>query len=100
MGTKKNGYGEVIPYAVNPEIFVTYELPFNTQIIKPGDKIRFRNMRGIFIFVRLAHNVRLDSTWIDCIDSKTRGTRSFHVGKLKSVVRPKRSYRKKVQPVE
>lgn len=98
---KKNGIPmEIEPYAVNPEIFVTYELPFNTQIIKPGDKIKFRHIRGIFVFVRVAHNVRFDSTWIDCIDMKTRGTRSFHVAKLKTVVRPKRSYRKKIKPVE
>lgn len=95
MGRKQTGYGEVIPYAVNPEILVNYELAFKNDTIKPGDKIRFRHIRGIFIFVRIAHNVRLDVQWIDCIDEKTRGTRSFHVAKLKSVVRPKRSYRKK-----
>lgn len=95
MGKKKELNREIIPYAVNPDIFVTYELPFRQDTIKPGDRIRFRHIRGIFIFVRLAHNVRLDSTWIDCIDTKTRGTRSFHVAKLKQVVRPKRSYRKK-----
>lgn len=86
---------EVVPYAVNPAIFVTYELPFNTEIIKPGDKIRFKNVRGIFIFVRVAHNMKIDSTWIDCVECKTGTTRSFYVDKLKTVIRPKRSYRKK-----
>lgn len=94
MGKKKQGYGPVEPYAVNPKISVIYHLLYGKDTITPGDKIRIRNMRGTFTFVRLAHNEELDSTWIDCTDS-TGAMRSFHVAKLKSVVRPKRSYRKR-----
>lgn len=84
-----------VPYAVNPDISVQYELEFNKDTIKPGDKIKFKNTRGTFIFVRLAHNAKLDSTWIDCVDFNTKETRSFHVAKLKAVIRPKKSRRKK-----
>ena len=86
----------VEPYAVNPDITVQFELDFNKDKILPGDKLKFKNMRGTFVFVRLAHNQRLDSTWIDCFDHDTKETRSFHVAKLKTVIRPKKSRRKKV----
>jgi hypothetical protein len=95
MGRKKKFVHTVEPYAVNPKISVKYELLYGKDVIKPGDKIKFKNMRGMFVFVRLAHNEELDSTWIDCYDLNTKETRSFHVAKLKMVVRPKRSYRKK-----
>lgn len=95
MGRKKNVAYNPEPYAVNPKISVKYELMYGKDIIKPGDKIKFKNMRGMFVFVRLAHNEELDSTWIDCYDFNTKETRSFHVAKLKMVVRPKRSYRKR-----
>lgn len=83
------------PYAVNPDIVVQYELQFNNDLIKPGDKIKFKNIRGTFEFKWLAHNCRLDSTWIDCYDVSTRELRSFHLAKLKAVIRPKKSRRKK-----
>ena len=84
------------PYLVNPDIYVLYELNFNKDVIRPGDKIKFKNMRGVFVFTRLAHNKKLDSTWIDCFDLMTKETRSFHVAKLKTVIRPKKSRRKKL----
>lgn len=91
------GWKHVVePYQVNPDISVVYELDFNNDVIKPGDKIKFKNIRGTFTFSRLAHNRVLDSTWIDCVDDKTKETRSFHLAKLKMVIRPKRSRRKKV----
>jgi len=99
MGAKRRVHQEFVPYGANPEIFVDYQLEFKGDIIKPGDKIKFRHIRGIFIFVRIAHNVRLDSTWIDCLDQNSKVTRSFHVGKLKQIVRPKRSYKKRAKTV-
>lgn len=83
------------PYQVNPDICVLYQLDFYGDLIKPGDKLKFKNDRSTYVFVRLAHNVKLDSTWIDCTDFDTKETRSFHVSKLKLVVRPKKSRRKK-----
>lgn len=88
------------PYQVNPDISVQYELQFNNDLIKPGDKLKFKGVRGTFQFKWLAHNSKLDSTWIDCYDCNTRELRSFHLAKLKAVIRPKKSRRKKkiVQP--
>lgn len=99
MATKRapRGWKHVVePYAVNPDICVFYELEFKNDIIKPGDKIKFKGERGTFTFTRLAHNQALDVTWIDCMDNQTKNFRSFYVAKLKLVIRPKRSRRKKI----
>lgn len=90
------GWKHVVePYNVNEDITVQFELPFKNDTIKPGDKIKFKGERGIFTFQRLAHNQKLDSTWIDCTEDNTRQFRSFRVDKLKLVIRPKKSRRKK-----
>lgn len=86
------------PYSANPHISVQYELNFGKEVVVPGDKLKFKGERQTFTFVRLAHNAKLDVTWIDCLSPQGE-TRSFHVGKLKTVVRPKRSRRKKVNVV-
>jgi hypothetical protein len=81
-------------YPLNESIHVQYELEFGKDIIKPGNKIRIKNDRNIYQFRCLAHNISLDKTWIDCI-SADGGWRSFPVSKLKCLVKPKRSRRKK-----
>lgn len=81
-------------YPANEDIHVQYELAFNKDIIKPGNKIRIKNDRNIYQFRCLAHNIKLDSTWIDCI-SADGGWRSFPIEKLKCLVKPKKSRRKK-----
>ncbi len=83
------------PYQANDDIVVVYHLDFKNELIKPGDKLKFKNDRGTYVFVRLAHNQKIDSTWIDCYDFETKTTRSFHLAKLKNVIRPKKSRRKK-----
>lgn len=86
---------ENVPYRLNPEIHVYYELPFMKDVIKPGDRIKFKNMRGEFIFILMAHNVKKDVTWIDCRNPATGEYRAFYVDRLKTVVRAKKSRRKK-----
>lgn len=79
------------------EIVVYYELPFASDIIKPGDKIKIKNTRGMFIFNRLVHNISLNVQWVDCLDPKTGMYRSFYTNKINSVVRPKRSRKKRAK---
>lgn len=81
-------------YVNQPDIHVQYELQFKKDLIKPGTKIKIKYMRGVFKFRCLAHNVKLDSTWIDCIGDDG-AWHSFRVEQLKNVVKPKRSRRKK-----
>ena len=84
------------PYGTNPNICVYTELEFGRDIIKPGDKIKFKNLRGNFTFHKWVHNSELDVTWIDCMDNKTGEFRSFYIERLKGVVRAKKSIRKKL----
>jgi hypothetical protein len=84
-----------VPYGHNDKISVYYELAFLNDVIKPGDTIKFKNVRGQFTFLKFVHNSELDVSWIDCMDGKTKEFRSFYIEKLKTVVRPKRSRRKK-----
>jgi hypothetical protein len=81
-------------YVFNDDIHVLYELEFNKDIIKPGSRIKIKNQRGVFIFRCVAHNIKLDSTWIDCLGPNHQW-HSFPIDRLKNLVKPKRSRRKK-----
>lgn len=82
-------------YIFNDDIDVQYELHFEKDVIKPGNPIRIKNQRGIYKFRCLAHNIKLDETWFDCIGPEG-SWHSFPVSKLKCLVKPKRSRRRKV----
>jgi hypothetical protein len=96
MSKKSNNNEEQTHYGVNPDISVFYELKFGKDIIKPGDNLKFKDVRGSFRFIRLAHNVKKDVTWIDCYSPATGEYRSFYVERLKGVVHAKKSIRKKM----
>lgn len=81
-------------YPFNEDIHVQYELEFGKDTIKPGNPVRIKFQRGVFNFRCLAHNIKLDSTWIDCIGPDGQW-HSFRVDQLKGLVKPKRSRRKK-----
>lgn len=82
-------------YEGRDDIAVQYEMEHNGDLIKPGTVIKMKNMAKTFKFRCLAHNIKLDSTWIECIDNTTGEWRAFRVDKLKGVVKPKKSRRKK-----
>ena len=84
------------PFSHNPAISVYYELEFGKDVIRLGDKLRFKNTRGYYTFLKWAHNQERDVTWIDCLDPKTKQFKSFHMKDLKGVVRAKKSIRKKL----
>lgn len=97
MSRKRNeSTEERTHYGVNQDISVFHELKFGKQIIKPGDMLKFKDVRGSFRFIQLAHNARLDKTWIDCYDSITGEYRAFYVDRLKGIVHAKKSIRKKM----
>ena len=75
---------------------VQYEITFNGEQIKPGTVIKLKNTRGTFKFRCLVNNVETGAEWFDCIDCSTGEWRSFRVEKLKGIVKPKKSRRKKV----
>lgn len=82
-------------YLANDKIDVQYELAFGKDTITPGTQIRFKNDRGYYKFRCLAHHTELDSTWIDAVNVMTGAMHSFHIARLKCIVKPKRSRRKK-----
>lgn len=76
-------------YVTHPDIAVEYRYVDGKDIIEPGDNIKFKWERGVFKFRCLAHNVTLDTRWIDCI-ADTGEWRSFRVDKFKGKVKPRR----------
>ena len=84
------------PFAHNHQITVHYEWVHGNDVILPGDKIMFKNVRGKFTFIKVVDNFESSVTWIDCIEEKTLVYRSFYVEKLKCKVKPKRTRKKSV----
>lgn len=82
-------------YDNNSDIVVQYQLQFKKDLIKPGDKIKFKNLTGVFLFRCLATKVSTQRDWIDCISVVSGSWHSFDVAKLREVVKPKQSRRKK-----
>ena len=95
MARKKGAYK--VPAIDNSHLHVFYELEFKKEIIRPGDKIKIKNERGTFIFVKWVHNSNLDVQWVDCLDNNgTKHFRSFRIESIRSIVKPKKSRAKKV----
>lgn len=87
------------PFPWNPNIHCYYELDFMGDVIKPGDKVRFRNRRGVFTFRGWCHNTEKNVQWVNCLDNKTMQFRNFYMDELKCVIRPKKSRAKKTKVV-
>lgn len=75
-------------------ITVQWELKFEDDLIRPGNLIKIKNQRGNFKFRCVAHNIVMDITWIDCLDSGG-AYRSFPIHNLKGIIKPKKSRRRK-----
>lgn len=76
-------------------INVQYELVFGKDLIKPGDLIKIKNRQGMYRFRCLAHHVKLDKTWVDCMDISTGAWNSIRVDKIKCLVKPKQTRKKR-----
>lgn len=88
-------------YANSDHIHVQYEFDFEGEPVVANKTIlRMKNTYGTFKFRCLAHNIQTDRTWIECIDNKSGAWRAFPVDKLKGIVKPKKSRRKKVEKVQ
>jgi hypothetical protein len=73
-------------YGHNPKIFVYYELEFGKHTIVPGDKIKIKNERGYFTFVKWVHNTDKNVVWVTCLQGETRQFRHFYLDQLKGPV--------------
>lgn len=92
---KKRPPVEYIPYRHNENVYVVYELQFGKDMILPGDKIKIKFDRDTYRFMRLAHHIANDNTWIDCISLKKGSWHSFSIDRIQRKVKPKRSRVKK-----
>lgn len=84
----------------NPDISVVYELQLGEDLLKSGDKVLLKgDNRTQYTFRCIAHNIKLDSTWVDLCGPT--GFRSVRVEMLKAIrIVKKRSRRAKVnEPV-
>lgn len=86
---------EYIPYQNNDQIFVQYELAFKNDVIKPKDRIKKKFDRDTYIFLRLAHHIGNDTTWIDVISESRGSWHSIRIEDIQRVIRPKKSRRKR-----
>jgi hypothetical protein len=82
-------------YDGHDDIVVQYELQFKSDLIKPGDKIKIKNLQDEFLFRCLATKVSTERDWIDCISVKSGSWHSFDISRLSGIVKPKRSRRRK-----
>lgn len=96
MKKKKEREKVSLPAYSNTDIVVYDELEFGKDVIRQGDKIKIKNARGYFIFLKWAHNTHLDVTWVDCMNPDTGEFRSFYIDNIKGVYRAKKSIRKKL----
>lgn len=100
MTKRKPNNVDKIPLYCNQDIYVYFELPFNKDTIVPGTILKIKNTRGTFRYLRHAHNAKLDTTWIDVVSVQRFSYHSFHIDKIKRIIKPKRSYKKRVKKVD
>lgn len=96
---KKRPPVEYIPYQNNPEVCVYYELEFGRDVLVPGTKFKKKYDRDTYRFLWMAHHIAHDNTWVDAY-SVSRGSRhSIRLDDIQKIVKPKRSYKKRVADV-
>jgi hypothetical protein len=87
---------EYIPYQNNEHVVVYYELAFKNDTIRPGDKFKRKFDRDTYVFLRLAHHIKNDSTWVDALSEQRKSWHSIRIEDIQKVIRPKKSRRKKI----
>jgi len=77
-------------HGANSDIHVLYDMEFNGHLVIPGTKFKIKHDRNTYLFQCLAHNIRLDVTWVEAMCVETGEFRSFRVDKIYSLVLPKK----------
>lgn len=73
---------------------------FKDNAVPQGALIKFKYMRGTFIFGTVSTNIETGSTWIDCreyVGRKAGKWRSIPLDKFKSQVLPRKVRKKRVK---
>lgn len=77
----------------NPFWEISYEYQHGRDLIIPGNEIKFKGERSVFIFQRVVYHTEKDVTWIDCYNSS--GYRAFYIDRLKGLVKVRKKRVKK-----
>jgi hypothetical protein len=70
---------------LNPDIVVSYEMQLNGQTLKTGDPVKIKHDHNLYRFRCLAHNVKLDTTWVDLVVVNDRNSARQLTGGFRSV---------------
>jgi len=80
-------------WALDPDKHVSYIFDFKGIEVKPGMQFKIKNERTTFTFICLVHNIKIDTTWIEC--QTPEGFRAVRPEKITKLVGIKKSYRRK-----
>lgn len=80
---------------INPDITTHTSWEFGNDLIEYPAPIRFKNIRGVYKFLKVGENTRTGRVWVDCFDANGQ-FRSFEASLLKGIVKPKRKRRKRI----
>jgi hypothetical protein len=100
LGKRNQMPREYIPYQNNDNVYVEYELAFKGDVLKPGDKFKIKFDRDVYIFLRLAHHIKNDTTWVDAMSDSRGSWHSIRIETIQKIIRPKKLRKKKVKPVD
>jgi len=82
---KKNAIEERPPYHTNPNI-VFVDLYFKGELVKPGQLLKVKNDRRVYIFERMVANTKLGVEWIDLRSQENGDWLSVRPEKISSLV--------------
>lgn len=85
MNKKNKNYpvNELTPYWYNPDIHLIHEIEFNGDTIKNGDRIKIKNDKAVYRFIRLVVNSKTQIEWADVYCVSFGGWRSFRTDRIK-----------------
>lgn len=76
----------VVTYNPDWEVFLEYQ--HGKDLIVKGTEIKFKYARGIYKFQKHVKNIKTGTEWLDVVGPD--GYRSFYLGDLKGIIKPKK----------
>ena len=95
MRRKKNNSEPRVAFYYNPHITIVYEMKIGTKEVLPGTRVKVKNRRGTYQFMRLVSNSEKNIEWVDLRDEELGSWLSVRPSQISGLVY-KRSYKKKV----
>lgn len=81
-----------MPRPSSERIAISCEFMLGDELVTPGSLLKIKDLYEPVLFQCLIHDLESDTTWALC---QYQGKwRRFHVGRVKRLIIPKRSWRK------